>query len=65
MRRPRRAAHELRAVGVMLGCCSRSFRPAQADCHVLFAGGIHDARSAAMVAAAAAAASRRGIRSGC
>ena len=31
---------------------------ATADCHVLFAGGIHDARSAAMVAAAAAAARR-------
>jgi acyl transferase domain-containing protein/NAD(P)H-dependent flavin oxidoreductase YrpB (nitropropane dioxygenase family)/NAD(P)-dependent dehydrogenase (short-subunit alcohol dehydrogenase family) len=37
---------------------------AASDCHVLFAGGIHDARSAAMVAAAAATASDRGIRVG-
>ena len=34
------------------------------DCHVLLAGGIHDARSAAMVAAVAAAASERGVRVG-
>ena len=34
------------------------------DCHVLFAGGIHDARSAAMVAAMAATAADRGIRVG-
>ena len=34
------------------------------DCHVLFAGGIHDARSAAMVAAAANAGSQHGIRIG-
>jgi acyl transferase domain-containing protein/NAD(P)H-dependent flavin oxidoreductase YrpB (nitropropane dioxygenase family) len=35
-----------------------------ADCHVLFAGGIHDARSAAMVAAVAAGATERGIKAG-
>ncbi|HTQ67172.1 MAG TPA: SDR family NAD(P)-dependent oxidoreductase [Solirubrobacteraceae bacterium] len=34
------------------------------DCHVLFAGGIHDARSAAMVAAVAAGAAERGVRVG-
>ena len=34
------------------------------DCHILFAGGIHDGRSAAMVAAAATAASERGIKIG-
>ena len=34
------------------------------DCHVLFAGGIHDARSAAMVAALSARAARRGIHPG-
>ncbi len=34
------------------------------DCHVLFAGGLHDARSAAMVAAVAAGASERGVRVG-
>jgi acyl transferase domain-containing protein/NAD(P)H-dependent flavin oxidoreductase YrpB (nitropropane dioxygenase family)/NADP-dependent 3-hydroxy acid dehydrogenase YdfG len=38
--------------------------PGSSDCHVLFAGGIHDRRSAAMVAAAAAAAVGRGIRVG-
>ncbi len=34
------------------------------DCHVLLAGGIHDARSAAMAAATAAAVSERGARIG-
>jgi len=34
------------------------------DVHVLFAGGIHDARSAAMVAALAAPLARRGVRVG-
>ncbi|MGH3965972.1 MAG: beta-ketoacyl synthase N-terminal-like domain-containing protein, partial [Pseudonocardiaceae bacterium] len=34
------------------------------DCHVLFAGGIHDARSAAMVAAMAATLAERGVRVG-
>ncbi len=34
------------------------------DCHVLFAGGIHDARSAAMVAAMAATLADRGVRVG-
>ncbi|HUD71292.1 MAG TPA: beta-ketoacyl synthase N-terminal-like domain-containing protein, partial [Dongiaceae bacterium] len=34
------------------------------DCHVLFAGGIHDARSAAMVAALAAPLSERGAKIG-
>jgi acyl transferase domain-containing protein/NAD(P)H-dependent flavin oxidoreductase YrpB (nitropropane dioxygenase family)/NAD(P)-dependent dehydrogenase (short-subunit alcohol dehydrogenase family) len=34
------------------------------DCHVLLAGGIHDARSGAMAAATAAAASERGVRIG-
>jgi acyl transferase domain-containing protein/NAD(P)H-dependent flavin oxidoreductase YrpB (nitropropane dioxygenase family) len=37
---------------------------AGSDCHVLFAGGIHDARSAAMVAAMAAPAAERRIRVG-
>lgn len=35
-----------------------------ADCHVLFAGGIHDARSAAMVATMAAPLAERGVRIG-
>ena len=65
MRRPRRTAHELRALGVdAAGPARASFRPGTTDCHVLFAGGIHDARSAAMVAAAANAASEHGIRIG-
>ncbi|MGH3999062.1 MAG: nitronate monooxygenase, partial [Pseudonocardiaceae bacterium] len=34
------------------------------ECHVLFAGGIHDARSAAMVAAMAATLAERGVRIG-
>lgn len=34
------------------------------DCHVLFAGGVHDARSAAMVAALAAPLAERGVRIG-
>ncbi len=34
------------------------------DCHVLFAGGIHDARSAAMVSAMAATLAERGVRVG-
>ena len=34
------------------------------ECHVLFAGGVHDARSAAMVAAVAADATERGIKAG-
>jgi acyl transferase domain-containing protein/NAD(P)H-dependent flavin oxidoreductase YrpB (nitropropane dioxygenase family)/NAD(P)-dependent dehydrogenase (short-subunit alcohol dehydrogenase family)/acyl carrier protein len=39
--------------------------PANAsDCHILFAGGIHDARSTAMVAAVASAATARGIKAG-
>jgi acyl transferase domain-containing protein len=38
--------------------------PGSSDCHVLFAGGIHDGTSAAMVAAAAAAAAGHGIRVG-
>ena len=36
----------------------------EADCHVLFAGGIHGAASAAMVAAMAAPLSERGVRIG-
>lgn len=35
-----------------------------AQCHVLFAGGIHDARSAAMVAVMAAPLAERGVRCG-
>lgn len=34
------------------------------ECHVLFAGGVHDARSAAMVAAMAAPLARRGVKIG-
>src|SRR6185436_14901186 len=34
------------------------------ECHVLFAGGVHDARSAAMVAALAAPLSERGVKIG-
>ncbi|HZS93651.1 MAG TPA: beta-ketoacyl synthase N-terminal-like domain-containing protein, partial [Chloroflexota bacterium] len=34
------------------------------DCHVVFAGGIHDARSAAMVAVLAAALTKRGVKIG-
>jgi len=37
---------------------------AEADCHVLFAGGIHDALSASMVAAMAAPLAEKGIRVG-
>ena len=44
VRRPRRPADELRAVGHDgPHVCSRSCRQASSDCHVLFAGGIHDA----------------------
>ena len=42
----------------------RSGPPAQSDVEVLFAGGIHDARSASMVAAMTAAATERGVRAG-
>jgi acyl transferase domain-containing protein/NAD(P)H-dependent flavin oxidoreductase YrpB (nitropropane dioxygenase family)/NAD(P)-dependent dehydrogenase (short-subunit alcohol dehydrogenase family)/acyl carrier protein len=38
--------------------------PGSSDCHVLFAGGIHDRTSAAMVAAVAAPAAGHGIRVG-
>jgi acyl transferase domain-containing protein/NAD(P)H-dependent flavin oxidoreductase YrpB (nitropropane dioxygenase family)/NAD(P)-dependent dehydrogenase (short-subunit alcohol dehydrogenase family)/acyl carrier protein len=38
--------------------------PGSSDCHVLLAGGIHDATSAAMAAASAAAAAAAGIRVG-
>ncbi|NIR27869.1 MAG: SDR family NAD(P)-dependent oxidoreductase [Gammaproteobacteria bacterium] len=39
-------------------------RGEEESCHVLFAGGIHDARSAAAVAAFAAPLARRGIKTG-
>ncbi len=48
----------------MLGVLFEELAPGDSDCHVLFAGGIHDAKSAAMVAAMAAPAARRGIRVG-
>ena len=48
----------------MLRSCSRSCPTDAADCQVLLAGGIHDARSAAMAAATAAAASARGAQIG-
>ena len=53
VRRPRRAPLELRPVGAADRAAARRARP-RATSHVLFAGGIHDARSAAMVAALAA-----------
>ncbi|MGZ4195319.1 MAG: SDR family NAD(P)-dependent oxidoreductase [Solirubrobacteraceae bacterium] len=48
----------------MLGVLLDELAAADSDCHVLFAGGIHDARSAAMVAAMAATASDRAIKVG-
>ena len=51
VRRPRRARARASCCGTRCcGSCSRSCRDERIrDCHVLFAGGIHDARSAAMV----------------
>ena len=61
MRRPRRPAHELRAVGHDAAGPGRGAAGDElSDCHVLLAGGIHDARSAAMAAASAASVSARG-----
>jgi acyl transferase domain-containing protein/NAD(P)H-dependent flavin oxidoreductase YrpB (nitropropane dioxygenase family)/NAD(P)-dependent dehydrogenase (short-subunit alcohol dehydrogenase family) len=52
-------------IRVILGHLSRASGPSTGDdCHVLFAGGIHDARSAAMVSAIAAPLSERGVRVG-
>ncbi|HET8979436.1 MAG TPA: SDR family NAD(P)-dependent oxidoreductase [Solirubrobacteraceae bacterium] len=48
----------------MLDVLLTELPPGDAGCHVLFAGGIHDARSAAMVAAMAAPAARRGVNVG-
>ncbi len=48
----------------MLGVLLEELADDVCDCHVLLAGGIHDARSAAMAAATAAAASERGVRIG-
>ena len=67
VRRPRRAALELRALGHDGRGAARRASPAGdagRACHVLFAGGIHDARSAAMVAALAAPLAERGVEVG-
>ncbi|MGH2895729.1 MAG: beta-ketoacyl synthase N-terminal-like domain-containing protein, partial [Solirubrobacteraceae bacterium] len=48
----------------MVGVLLEELAAADSDCHVLFAGGIHDGRSAAMVAALASTASERGIKVG-
>ncbi|HUO71709.1 MAG TPA: SDR family NAD(P)-dependent oxidoreductase [Solirubrobacteraceae bacterium] len=48
----------------MLRVLMEERRPGGPDYEVLFAGGIHDARSAAMVAAAAATATERGVQAG-
>ncbi len=65
MRRPRRARARASCCGTRcFASCSRSCRADASDCHVLLAGGIHDARSAAMAAASAAAVSERGARVG-
>ncbi|MGA9857939.1 MAG: beta-ketoacyl synthase N-terminal-like domain-containing protein, partial [Solirubrobacteraceae bacterium] len=48
----------------MLGVLDDELPAGDPECHVLFAGGIHDARSAAMVAAMAAGAAARGIKCG-
>ena len=65
VRRPRRPAHELRAVGGAARAAAR-VRATPSELSVLFAGGIHDARSAAMVARDGRAARRaRRARSAC
>ncbi|TMQ07133.1 MAG: SDR family NAD(P)-dependent oxidoreductase [Deltaproteobacteria bacterium] len=53
-----------RAVDELLEWLTRENRETAEDCHVLFAGGIHDARSAAMVAALASPLAARGVRVG-
>ena len=63
MRRARRPAHELRAVGGADRAAAR-FASGSPTSSVLFAGGIHDARSAAMVAAMAAPLAARGAKVG-
>ena len=62
MRRPRRPPVELRALGA--GDRAPARDGALEDVSVLFAGGIHDARSAAMVAAMAAPLAARGAKVG-
>ena len=67
VRRPRRAAVELRALGAGGRGRPRSDRRpgvAADEIHLLFAGGIHDARSAAAVAALAAPLAERGVQVG-
>ena len=59
VRRPRRARARASCCGTRCcGSCSRSCPSDASDCQVLLAGGIHDARSAAMAAATAAARER-------
>jgi len=53
-----------RAVDELLECLTRESHETAEDYHVLFAGGIHDARSAAMVAALASPLAARGVRVG-
>jgi acyl transferase domain-containing protein/NAD(P)H-dependent flavin oxidoreductase YrpB (nitropropane dioxygenase family)/NAD(P)-dependent dehydrogenase (short-subunit alcohol dehydrogenase family)/acyl carrier protein len=48
----------------MLRVLEEELPASDTDCQVLFAGGVHDARSAAMVAATVAPATRRGLRAG-
>ncbi len=66
VRRARRPAHQLPAVGGAARACSRipGRAPGAGDAEVLFAGGVHDARSAAMVAALAAPLAGRGAAVG-
>lgn len=51
-------------IGVILDQLDAPGGPAASDVSVLFAGGIHDARSSAMVAALAAPLTSRGVRTG-
>ena len=65
MRRPCRPAIELRPWGQMIETLLEALPPDQlCECRVLFAGGIHDALSASMVAVAAAPLAERGVQIG-
>ena len=64
MRRARRPAHELRRCGRRQIERLLAHERPERRCSVLFAGGIHDARSAAMVAALAAPLAARGAKIG-
>ena len=65
VRRPRRPAVELRPVGAPDRAARWPSTSGPTELDVLFAGGIHDERSAAMVAALAAPLAAGGARSAC